>query len=112
MKKILFFIVFIVFAYGESDYDKNVKKCNAGDGYSCLLLGTSHYHMNKYKQAEKWYKKGCENNNIDSCLELAHMYEEGIGIRKNINKAKQYFKKGCNTASQFGCHDYRRLGGK
>ena len=51
----------------------------------------------------KQYKDG------GSCLLVGTAYKEGIGVRFNILKAKEYFGLACDYGNQDGCSKYKAL---
>ncbi len=49
---------------------------------------------------------GCENDIIKECLSLGYSYEKGVppmGIKKDINKSMEAYKKACDLGSADGC---------
>lgn len=36
-------------------------------------------------------------------------YEEGVGLRQDARKAKEYYGKACDLGYQDGCDEYKRL---
>ena len=57
----------------------------------CFFTG-SHFPLD-YAQAVKWYKYASQKGHIEAMRKLALCYENGIGIRKNSKKAKEYNEK-------------------
>jgi len=76
-------------------------------------------------KAEDYYKKGykqlvnvpnpgvtmfkldsnsCEMQNKTGCSNLAFDYEKGIGVAKNMKKAKLYYKKACKLGNKESCN--------
>lgn len=51
----------------------------------------------------KEYKKGCDNKNGESCLELGHLYDKGNGVKQDYKKANEYYKLGCNLKDGASC---------
>ena len=56
-----------------------------------------------------WYTKACEKNHAEACNSLAHLYEVGEGINKNVNKALRYYKKSADLGSEIGRDNYKLL---
>lgn len=42
-------------------------------------------------------------------LNMGALYAAGLGVRQNIQVAKEYFGKGCDFGSQEGCDRYRKM---
>lgn len=51
----------------------------------------------------KKYKVG------DSCFETGKTYEDGIGVRYDLQKAKEFFGLACDYGNQDGCSKYKAL---
>jgi len=82
------------------------KRClNKNDAYACGMVG---YMLDKgiggieknHQKAIKFYKKGCELNDADSCTLLGY-YEYKSG---NKEKAKKLLKKACKLGNKDACN--------
>ena len=63
------------------------------------LYGTGGIEVN-YEEALLWCRKsGLENHNTDGLANLAYMYINGLGIKKNISMAIDYYKNAANKGS-------------
>ncbi|QCI28308.1 tetratricopeptide repeat protein [Caminibacter pacificus] len=81
------------------------KRCmNKNDGYACGMVG---YMLDKgiggieknHKEAIKYYKKGCELKDADSCTLLGYYeYKQG-----NTKKAKELLNKACKLGNKDAC---------
>lgn len=47
--------------------------------------------------ASYWYNKAADNGNGQANYEIAKRLESGLGIKKDLIKAKEYYKKAYNT---------------
>ncbi|MDR1007336.1 MAG: hypothetical protein LBL65_02070 [Campylobacteraceae bacterium] len=115
MKKLLVLICCAGFCFANADIDKLAKDiqdgCDNGKYDDCLQLAMMHDNnpfapemRNKNKAAE-YYDKGiqllekiCSNGDAKKCLEIGSFYLDGnraFGIKKNGDKAHEFFKKGC-----------------
>lgn len=47
--------------------------------------------------------------NERSCLMAGMGYEEGVGVRFDILKAKEFFGLACDYGNQYGCSKYKAL---
>jgi hypothetical protein len=45
------------------------------------------------KKAYEYYLKAARNDNLDSQVKVAQMYQEGIGTKKNLEKSAYWLKK-------------------
>ena len=63
------------------------------------LYGTGGIEIN-YEEALLWCRKsGLENHNTDGLANLAYMYINGLGIKKNVSMAIDYYKNAANKGS-------------
>ena len=63
------------------------------------LYGTGGIEVN-YEDALLWCRKsGLENHNTDGLANLAYMYINGLGIKKNVSMAIDYYKNAANKGS-------------
>lgn len=70
--------------------------CRRGDKAGCYQAamiaryapaeGLSH----DYKKALKYFNKACRAGSLSSCREIATMYERGLGVEKDGEKANRY----------------------
>jgi hypothetical protein len=58
-------------------------------------------------EAAKWFLKASEQGYPDACFNIAHMYEEGVGVIKSGVEAEKWMKKYVETAeSKNGAAQY------
>ena len=89
------------------------KKCNEGDGASCLLAGWwfsdgKNVPINDEK-ALMFFEKGANLNDFESFCNLGRIYERGRGIKQDYDKAKLYYQKACNEGWKCGCEGLHEL---
>lgn len=63
---------------------------------ACYLLGA--YYFVKDTEASssaafEWFKKAAEKGYTKACFQTGFMYEQGIGVQKNLEKADYYMKR-------------------
>ncbi|MDY5466813.1 MAG: tetratricopeptide repeat protein, partial [Campylobacter sp.] len=49
------------------------------------------------------FKKACDGGDMRGCRSLGAMYDNGIGVEKNEQKAVQLYKKACDGGDMNGC---------
>lgn len=54
-------------------------------------------------RAFQLFDEGCKRKHQDSCVQLAHMYRQGIGVVQDADKAKQLFTEQCNGSAPASC---------
>ena len=80
-------------------------KANGGDAGAQVQVGESYAHAgaaehyrevaaNDYKQAEAWYRKAADQNNLAGELHLAALYRDGgTGFPRDMVKAAEWYRK-------------------
>lgn len=60
-----------------------------------------------YEKAKSllYCQKGCDGGNALSCVNLGFLYNNGVGLEKDYQKAYEYYKMGCDMKSGIGCSD-------
>jgi len=94
----------------EQNIDKAIelytKGCEIGHIQGCTYLGNFYYYGNGVEQdlskAIELYTKGCENENIAGCIGVGVTY----AVMGQYEKAKVYFKKGCDSGNEQACRYY------
>lgn len=103
------------------------KQCNDKNYAVCGIVGNlEEYGNENYKEAKKYYQTACKKTNIEatyqikqidntidkmsgifiaqlSCKLLGHLYYRGNGMKQDIDKAIQYYKKSCDLGDNYAC---------
>lgn len=58
-----------------------------------------------YLKAKKFYEKGCVLEDYSACNNLANLYNNGLGIRKDHHKANKLYEQACNSKEAYACHN-------
>gem|GEM_PF-3015391 len=99
-------------AKGDTRYRKAVeaarKACRYGVSNSCFLAGMVYYAgasdvAPDIAMARDLFDKACQTGNNGGCAYLGWMYENGEGVTKDRDAAKQYYLKACNLGHQKSC---------
>ena len=71
-------------------YEKSAEK-----GYAPAMNNIAAiYEKDKnYKTAADWFKKASDKDNAAASYNLGLMYEKGLGVEKNKEQAKFYYKR-------------------
>ena len=82
-----------IFAFKGNSKAMNslVNKSNSGDAEAQMWLGTYHYTKNEYAKALVLFKKSSLQMNTQAIFNLARMYDKGLGVKKNLIKAKKLY---------------------
>ena len=97
------------------------KQCEAKNYNACSIVGELHFEQKQYSKAKKYYEMVCDKANskdsyqvemIDgrlmatfsntafmmqlACRDLARFYYNGLGVKKDYDKAFKYFEKDCS----------------
>jgi len=105
-------IIFITSSLTQS-LDEHEQNCNLGNVLSCLEAGLIHAGneddpKNKARAVE-FFEKGCnlaQGAGPDAakvCYFAAQHYQKGVGVEKNIPKARMFYKKSCDFGEERGC---------
>ena len=82
--------------------------CEKEDAEACYGIGSMFYFFNdtvdqNLVAAFNYFAKGCDLGHYISCDFTAKMYEEGMGTKKNIQKAIEISKLSCEDGYKSGC---------
>ena len=81
-----------------------VDKCKKGNGKACNRLAISFTKDGSDEELEL-YKKSCNLNYGIGCQNVGYIYQK----QKNIKKAKEYYKKGCDLKDENSCTYLKEL---
>jgi uncharacterized protein len=88
-----------------------LKACELSDsGHLCLRAAEIIASRNPF-DAKVAYEVGCSKQYqaVENCLSLGELYELGLGVRKNLSSAIEFYGRACDLRSQTGCENYARL---
>jgi TPR repeat protein len=54
-------------------------------------------------------EKACERSVASACYEFGVLYERGLGVKQDSNRAKAYYLKACDLGFEAGCDAYRAI---
>ena len=86
-----------------------VLACNQGDARQCFNAGTISKTEGDYDSAIKFYNKSCDANDSKGCNNLAYLYLEGKGVKRNIKIAKKFSNKACSLGNNIACLNLGKL---
>lgn len=70
--------------------------CNGGNGLGCTDLGLMYWEnvMPKDdKRAAELIQRGCEGGDNNGCRVIAFMFERGLGVPTDLNRAASFYQK-------------------
>lgn len=91
-------------------YEKSCGLGHEASSYGCEQLG--HMLQNKYSpyldpiKAFYYIKKSCSPSNFDICVNIGYWYQDGesfYGVRKNTDRAVEFYGNSCIWGSAVGC---------
>ena len=89
------------------------RPANGNDAIACLDLkqmnATDNGIAHDYAQALTIDRKQCTSNG-SLCTDLGIMYENGLGVPADVNKAIELYTKACNGKAPSACTALKRLG--
>jgi TPR repeat protein len=54
-------------------------------------------------------QKACDNKMPTACYEFGLLYEDGIGVEKNKDKAKAYYLQACEYGFDIACKKFEAI---
>jgi hypothetical protein len=66
--------------------------------------GMGKFENEQYEDAFELFNKSCAGGDATGCAFLGVLYENGQGTRKNIVKARRYYKDACSQGAAEGCN--------
>lgn len=92
---------------GKAARDQYWRACDGGDLKACRVLGTL-LENTRPRESASLYRKVCEEGFLEGCTNLGVLYQNGLGVRENLQKARQIFQKACDKGEILACNN---LGG-
>lgn len=68
------------------------------------------YDSKNYVVAASLYRKSCDDGDFQGCNDIGYMYENGLGVSKNIKTAREYYVKACEGGWGGACYNIKLLG--
>jgi len=78
------------FAYAVKDWKPNSKEKNPIEQTD---YGEIYEKGGEYEEAAKWYRKAAEQDNSKAQILLGNLYEKGLGVEKDFNKALYWYRR-------------------
>ena len=66
------------------------------DIYGCAQQGLLYMAQQDYQSALSYLSQGCSAGFTQHCSAIGDIYNQGVGISKDTNKAISYYQKGCS----------------
>ncbi len=79
------------------------KSCKLGNKKLCFPAGSLAYKIRKMNDAKEFLKIACDLNSVGGCAYLGFMYEHGESVKKDLQKAKEFYQKACNLGYEKSC---------
>jgi TPR repeat protein len=78
---------------GEETHKRNMKRIKANDPAAITYMGEKCREEGKYNVAFEYWTKAAELGDIGARYNLGVMYEKGISVEKDIEKAVYHYEK-------------------
>lgn len=89
--------------------DNQRRKVNAQESFE---IGSAFLKSKNYKKAYAYFLESFNMGNLDACVKLGYMFENGLGVDVDIEKAKDYYEKASRYNHKTACYNlgvmYRR----
>jgi hypothetical protein len=81
------------------------KACTAGWAKACTtqMAFLMKKHAGDTTQIVPLVDRGCDGGDGDSCATLGLIYQQGLGVAKDVERGAFFLKRGCRAGSKFGC---------
>ncbi len=92
-------------ASADKDYTRGLVKM--GD-----IFISKYYPFADKVKSDKYYQRAFKaysqiaGANGEACYEIGNMYKNGLGVKKDIEQAKYYYKKGAMMKDKNACYEY------
>ena len=87
-------------------HEHEKRACDAGDASECAAHGGNLVSAKDFTAAAAAFQKGCDGGDGGSCSFLAALYDEGVGVKADPDKARTFFELACRREHEGSC---RRL---
>ncbi len=78
------------------------RAADQGDRGALYGLGCIFFEEKKYPQAMQYFERAADEDFPLGYYRIGHLYDQGLGVSQNTEKASEYFKKGASHG-HFGC---------
>lgn len=103
-----------ILLYERKEEDESVKYlklgCTKNSKLGCRAMGNFYMKNQKFFKANENYKQACNLRDGFSCNQIGIDYAQGIAVRKDIEKARDYFGLACDYKNKSGCRNYANMG--
>lgn len=78
--------------------------CDDYNMQACNDLGASYEFLKEYEKAFMYYQKACDGKVELGCANVGILYENGLGVPKDGNRAIEIYKENCNKRGKNSCY--------
>lgn len=61
------------------------------------------------KEAYRWFSRSAQQNYIPAYAALASLYENGFGVEKDLEVARNWYKKSCDQGIYASCEPFKHI---
>lgn len=76
----------------EQELQEKLTAAENGDSNAMNEIGVHYYQLEDYSQAKEWFLKAAELDNIYAIGNLGMLYQQGLGVEKDLNKAFECYQ--------------------
>ena len=84
--------------------------CDGGQLSACNTTGVIYLRRKDYLQAAAPITKACDGGVAVGCSNLALIYEQGLGVPRDLRRAYDLYKKACDGGFKASCERLEKLG--
>ncbi len=79
------------------------RACDGGQLSACNTTGVIHLRRKAYLEAGAKFAKACEGGEAAACSNLALIYEQGLGVARDLRRAFALHQKACDGGFKSSC---------
>ncbi|MFO0606405.1 MAG: SEL1-like repeat protein [Polyangiales bacterium] len=83
--------------------------CQGDDFSACGSAATLSRLARQYAESLEFARRGCDGRDGTSCNQLGLLYEDGLGVVRNPNRAAQYYEQACDLGMQTACSNLGQM---
>jgi TPR repeat protein len=85
------------------------KAAATGDASAMFQLGWSSQQQQDYTSARRWYEKAATAGHAASMTNLGFLYQNGLGVRRDIIKAREWYRHAANLGNEQAARNLKTL---
>ena len=92
-------------------YERAKAACDDGEPLLSIdgrLIAEGQGVVSDFREAGKWYNRGCNDGDMVACRLLAELYIKGRGMVRSLSESRALLERGCNGLDAASCRNSER----